>query len=124
MEFMKDLNYSKCLDDNWNKTGIINNKDPIGDCCFRMVFYVCTKELLTAKCGVPEEEVQEKDDVHFNYWNNVEIHENLESNCTDGKENSLKPCKLSSGVPRVTWSFTLQFTGIFVLCLFLSKFKL
>ena len=82
-EFILDTDYNKCIDDNWNKTGIIDDKDPIGDCCFRMVFYVCTKQLLTAKCNVSKE-VQEKDDVQFHLWNNIEIHENLISNCFDG----------------------------------------
>lgn len=42
-------------------------KDP--NCCKRVIRYKCMKKMLTYKCDVPEGEVEEYDQEHFNYWN-------------------------------------------------------
>ena len=82
-----------------------------------MINFQCWKQLLTSKCEIPKDQVDNNDDVHFNYWNNRQEND-APGNCTEGKDESLKTCKLKSGVSKVTWSLMLQLAGIFVMYLF------
>lgn len=75
-----------------NKTKITDNEDPIGDCCFRLVLYECTKQLLTAKCAISKDLVEIFDDLHCKFWNYYEENQ-MEGNYTDEKQHSLEVFK-------------------------------
>ena len=87
----KDPDYEQCIYDDWDQI----KYDDDDDCCFRMVIYKCTKELLTAKCHIDEDLVEVFDVIHFNFWRNCEEYGFGDGNCTGDKQQLLQNCKLS-----------------------------
>ena len=111
-----DAEYLNCYNELINKTGILNSEDMLfinkTSCCNRMVKFQCWKQLLTSQCHVPKDQVENNDDVHFNYWNNFQDNETPEK-CYFDKERSLEYCRLNSGAS-ITWNITLLLADIFI----------
>ena len=111
-----DAEYLNCYYELINKTGILHPNDTLfvnkTSCCNRMVKFQCWKKLLTLRCEVPKDKVEKNDDVHFEYWNNLDDEETPEK-CKFDKERSLEYCRLNSGAS-VTWNIALLLAGIFV----------
>lgn len=86
---ISDPDYKSCIND---LMSTINLNDL--ECCVaRMSNFKCFRKLLVTKCGVSNEQVEQNDDTHFNYWNNLKI-PYFHGKCDGEKQESLKYCKI------------------------------
>lgn len=83
-----DNDYLNCIEDLSSKP----DQEDIS-CCFRVVQFMCYKTLLTTKCNTSKEDVDLNEQVHFNFWNQLNISE-LSGNCEGDSVQSTKLCHL------------------------------
>ena len=116
---INDLDYNRCLRDESSKVKEIHNEnEPKAQCCGRVVNYICMKKFLTSRCGVPKTQVDENDDVHFKFWNNLNI-PGYPNRCSGGTKDSIKYCH--NGVEKVSFNVILQLANIFIVLLVFGK---
>ena len=88
-----DTNFENCITNLFIKTEI-SISDLKYDCCYRVIYWKCWEQMLITKCDVLLEEVENNDDLQFEFWNQAP-HSSLQSNCKGDKVESLFLCKLA-----------------------------
>ena len=114
-----DPDYKGCLHDESMKVkGVHNDDEPKAQCCGRVVNYICMKKFLTLRCGVPKTQVEKNDDVHFKFWNDLNV-PGYPRRCSGGIKDSIKYCH--NGVEKVTKNVIIQFACTFIVLLVFGK---